>query len=97
MKVRAKRVADFDACKEPGDYFLTPPNPEEGGCRRLSFLCPCGCGDLAGIKVRDDGRQEGGAWAWNRDEEQPTCTPSILIGPGQHWHGYLTRGEFVGA
>ena len=92
--VAATRVAGFDHAKNPGDFYLTPPNEHEGGCRHLSFLCPCGCGALAGIRVRDDGENRDGAWAWNRDEEKPTCTPSIDIKPG-HWHGHLTAGEFV--
>lgn len=98
MKIKATRVADYDHCKEPGDFFLSPPNPAENGCRRLSFLCPCGCGDLCGIKIRDDGQRKDGAWGWDRNEEQPTTTPSILIGPGTgngHWHGFLTKGEFI--
>lgn len=98
MKVTAKRVPDFDHCKESGDFFLTSPNPAEAGCRRLSFRCPCGCGDLCGIRVRDDGQQTSGVWGWNRDEEKPSATPSIRIGDGrggEHWHGHLTNGEFV--
>lgn len=86
-------VADFDACKSPGDFFFTEPNAVEGGARRLSFICPCGCGDLCGIRVRDDGSSEGGAWKWDRNKDEPTCTPSINIGNG-HWHGFLTKGVF---
>lgn len=91
--VQAHKVDDYQACKNPGDFFLTPPNEHEGGARRLSFLCPCGCGTLAGIRVNDQGTQENHCWAWDRNEESPTCTPSILIDHG-HWHGYLTGGIF---
>lgn len=94
MRVKANKVADFDHCKQPGDFFLTMPSSLEGGCRRISFLCPCGCGDLCGIKVRDDGQQINGAWAWDGNHDAPTVSPSILIKP-DHWHGYLTAGEFV--
>ena len=93
MNVQARRVADYGACEQVGDFFITEKNEHEEGCRRLSFLCPCGCGDLCGIRIRDDGAHTGGAWGWNRDEEKPTCTPSININNG-HWHGYLTDGEF---
>lgn len=92
--VKANRVADYDHCKSAGDYYITEPNPHEGGMRRLSFLCPCGCGDLCGIKIRDDGRNVGGAWGWNGNWDSPTATPSIRVGPGEHWHGYLTDGVF---
>jgi hypothetical protein len=57
---------------------------------------------LAGIKVRDDGKMLDGAWAWDRNEEKPTCAPSINIMGDRnddgtvpsHWHGYLTNGVF---
>lgn len=94
MKVKARRVANFDECEKPGDFFLTAPNLHDGGCRQLSFLCPCGCGGLCGIRVRDDGTTANYAWQWDRNEEQPTCKPSINISNG-HWHGYLTAGEFI--
>lgn len=84
------KVNNYEECKKVGDWFFTPAVE---GVRRLSFLCPCGCGSLAGIKVRDDGTQADHAWGWNRDEEKPTCTPSIAIN-GNEWHGYLTDGIF---
>lgn len=92
-EVLARKVADFDSCNEPGECFLSLPNPAEGGMRRLSFRCPCGCGDLCGIRVRDDGAQDGKAWGWDKNEESPTATPSININNG-HWHGFLTAGVF---
>ncbi len=91
--VPATKVADFDHAKNPGDFFLSGPNEHDGGARRLSFICPCGCGDLCGIRVRDDGQNVNGAWGWDRNEESPTCTPSIAIN-GNHWHGYLKAGVF---
>ncbi len=95
MDVPANRVAGFGECKNPGDFYITEPNPHEGGMRRLSFLCPSGCGELCGVRVRDDGKNEGGAWGWNRDADKPTTTPSIQIIGGCNWHGYLTNGVFV--
>lgn len=93
MEVVAKRVNGFDECKNPGDFWLCGPNPAEDGMRRISFMCPCGCGDICGIRVRNDGVQDGKAWGWNKDDNKPTCTPSININNG-HWHGYLTDGVF---
>lgn len=98
MKVKANRVPDFDACKNPGDFFITASDAVDSGARRLSFLCPCGCGDLCGIRIREDGQHANACWGWDRNEDQPTCTPSIRIGGSQgseHWHGYLTKGEFI--
>lgn len=82
MNVVAHKVGCFSETKQPGDFFITEPNPHGGNARRLSFLCPCGCGDLCGIRIRDDGQQIDGAWAWDLNEEKPTCTPSILINQG---------------
>lgn len=90
--VKATHVLDFEGAKNPGDFFIT--SPDVCGNRRLSFLCPCGCGVLCGIRVRDDGTTLDRAWAWDRNRDAPTCTPSILINQN-HWHGYLTNGEFV--
>ena len=97
------KVANFDECKNAGDFYfsdecaatadiLKPASPY----RRLAFLCPCGCGALAGVRVRPDGVNDGHAWGWNLSEEKPTTTPSINImcGEGSHWHGYLTDGVF---
>jgi hypothetical protein len=91
--VRANRVENYDGCRNPGDYFITSPNSHENNCRRLSFLCPCGCGQLCGIRINDVGDMQNFCWAWNKVENKVTVTPSINISNG-HWHGYLTDGVF---
>lgn len=93
------RVDGFDNCKKIGDFFWAGD--------RLSFICPCGCGHLAGIAVGGN-PQVRPVWAWNGDREKPTCTPSIRIMPDtlspnhplasdyvpcRGWHGYMTDGE----
>lgn len=94
----ANRVANFGECSNPGDFYITEPSDHDFGARRLSFLCPCGCGDLCGIRIRDDGQNIDGAWGWNKDVDKPTTTPSIRISgktpSEEHWHGYLTDGVF---
>ncbi len=92
-EVKANKVAGFDQCILPGDFYITAPNPRDLSSRRLSFRCPCGCAALCGIRIRDDDTREGGAWAWDRDEDTPTVTPSININ-NDHWHGHLTKGVF---
>ena len=50
----------------------------------------------------DSGTTESNCWAWDRNFDAPTCTPSIeILGKLQddgsfpwHWHGYLTNGIF---
>ena len=95
--VTAHHVADYYACKKPGDFLILPPNPRNRDLSTIHFLCPCGCGSLCGVAVREDGENRDGAWGWNKDVEKPTCTPSIKVmtGPTEScWHGYLTNGEF---
>ena len=44
---------------------------------------------------------EGPSWQWDGDEERPTLTPSIGLGPwatdpARGWHGYLRAGRWEG-
>lgn len=83
-------VRDFESLEKAGDFYWSDPTGETSfPPTRLQFLCPCGCGIVAGIKVAGEG-----AWQWNGSLDKPTATPSILIDRG-HWHGYLTDGVFV--
>lgn len=92
-KVIAKRVKNFEECKEAGNYWITSSKGNDGGRRRIQFLCPCGCGILCGITVRDDLQQMTNCWGWDGNLDSPTVTPSININDG-HWHGYLINGIF---
>jgi len=87
MEVPAKRVAEFEDMKSPGD-FVWHFN-ENNDPTQMTFLCPCGCGAYLGVSVA--GKV---AWEWNQDLEKPTTTPSIRYLDGCHWHGYLTDGVF---
>jgi hypothetical protein len=97
--IPARRVADYPACLQLGDFFLAGTD-EHSQCLRLSFLCPCGCGMLAGIRVvrggspYDAATRALGAWGWDGNEDKPTVEPSIDIDHG-HWHGYLKDGQFT--
>ena len=93
--VKARNVVGYEGALQAGDFWITAPNPHEGNARRLTFICPCGCGSYAGIKIRDDGQNVEGAWGWDRNEMEPTTTPSIQIMAGCRWHGFLTKGVFV--
>lgn len=48
----------------------------EGG--HILFWCP-GCDGAHMIRVREDGKHEGGAWGYNGNPDAPTFTPSILV------------------
>lgn len=59
----------------------------------LTFVCPCGCGSVGIVTVREGYGDK--HWTWNGDEVRPTLTPSILRTSPCKWHGYLTDGVFV--
>lgn len=91
MDVPFNRVEGFEQLKNPGDgywYFATDNHAMPD---RLTFLCPCGCGSVAGVRVAGEH-----AWRWNCDLDKPTTQPSILVNKtdGCGWHGYLTDGVF---
>ena len=81
------------APKPPGSYkfYRHQGSDESAG---LHFVCPCGCGVVAGIAFLNPPGQAGPKWTWNGNREKPTCTPSILKLSGCRWHGYLTDGVF---
>ena len=101
----AKLVDNFSELEDRGDvppgYFqfcsAYAGEPDVG----LLFGCPCGCGEVSfvHIKPNPDGHP---TWNWNGNREAPTLTPSILMHQmddqgnkvGEHWHGFLTAGEF---
>jgi hypothetical protein len=93
---KATRVKDdlFENMNNPGDYKLT--GFVDGKPGRLTFKCPCGCGTVAGISLKPTVPT---GWEFDGNLDCPTTTPSIRIGKGaddlDHWHGYLTKGEFV--
>lgn len=102
--VAAKLVANFNEIEERGDVpagvfqycgaYKGDPDVV------LMFGCPCGCGEVGVVHLKPmDGHP---VWTWDGNREQPTLTPSILIHQlndkgekiGEHWHGFLTAGEF---
>lgn len=96
-------VADIDGIEGPVpagafEYYVASGTPGEAG---LLFGCPCGCGELktVGFDTHESARPR---WHWDGNRAVPTLTPSILIyqlneqgeKAGEHWHGFLTAGEF---
>lgn len=102
------RAFNTFAWREPGgfacdDYedgaaqWFIPPETDK--LRYLDYICPCGCKDWRSIPVEV---HDGNGWLWDGNETEPTLVPSILHNPGEkgvrcHWHGYLTRGEWITA
>jgi len=80
------------------EYFQAQGMPGEAG---VLFGCPCGCGELKSVGF-DTHESRRPRWHWDGNREVPTLTPSINILQfneagqqiGEHWHGFLTSGEF---
>lgn len=94
--VKAVPSDTFDTDHVPAGYFEFCQ-----GDKSLLFGCPCGCGDLRAVDLAPFNRRP--CWKWDGNREAPTLTPSILIYQmaegtgeriGEHWHGFLTAGEF---
>lgn len=86
----ARLVFEYSELEQPGDFFYQ--FNRHGEAFRIVYNCPCGCGDKGGLPI-DKSVKRPQAWKWDGNIERPTLTPSI--NHINHWHGYLTNGEFV--
>jgi len=93
--VKAELVTGFGDLKNPGQFIFTSRigTTEHTG---LLFLCPCGCGEFAGIGFDVPAAEglNGPKWKWDGNDNAPTITPSIRRLGGCGWHGHLINGEF---
>lgn len=100
--------ASVPAIRKSEDYDNSPPGTWNfyqtegaGDQSGILFTCPCGCGSLFSIAYKAYPGC-GPVWNWDGNEDRPTVTPSILVCQmnkkgeriGEHWHGFLTDGEF---
>lgn len=58
----------------------------------IDFVCPCGCGSVGVLPIRDG--FGGPRWTWDGNNETPTLTPSVQKTSGCKWHGHLVAGEW---
>jgi Family of unknown function (DUF6527) len=89
MDIQGHLVEGYDQAKNPGDFWWSQT--------RLTFRCPCGCGDVGGIAVEKDMDDRDGnhpIWKWDGNKELPTIVPSIRFMSGCKWHGNLIEGIF---
>ena len=90
--IKANRKRGFDELSEPGDFMWSLGFSDSKPSRML-FVCPCGCGDKAGIAVKPESGG-GPVWSFDGNLDSPTVTPSIRRIDNCQWHGYLTGGYF---
>ena len=80
----------------PGGVKFQQPDPEFGDPWGIMFQCPCGCGNLGWLPVRNPENVTHPSWEWNGDKQRPTLNPSVYnTGMPCKWHGWLRSGEWV--
>lgn len=101
--VPAKLVEDLDGAP-PGafEFYSYGGKIADAG---IIIKCPCGCpAEIAMPFKRWNETDERPVWQWDGNRERPTATPSLLIYQlaegtgervGEHWHGFLTAGEWI--
>lgn len=87
IKRNAKFVEVNNLPQSPGETLINE--------NRFSIGCPCGCGQIIGIRFAETELDKGACWIWNHDRANPTVTPSILVLDGCGWHGHLINGEYL--
>lgn len=87
-----RSTGEFCYTSDPGSEVITG----------LLFCCPCGCGDVSGIRFENappiaggDPEGAGKRWTWDGNDAAPTLTPSLARAKGCKWHGWLRAGRFV--
>jgi hypothetical protein len=97
-----KNILDEDKATLIGDRWYRQDLPAgsaewingtDGAVAGLTFVCPCGCGNVGHVPVREG--YGGHVWKWNGDRKEPTLTPSIQRTSGCKWHGFLNDGLFT--
>lgn len=97
-EVKAFIAEHHDELSRPGAVrFFDVEQHHEAGFR---FGCPCGCGLIGSVYVKDVG--DGGP-VWNVIKPFPDATMVPSIGfygqnstkDGHHWHGWLNNGFFT--
>ena len=64
----------------------------------ILFRCPCGCGNLGQLPLRNRDSRRRPSWNWDGNRDRPTLTPSVnCTGFPCGWHGWLREGVWVAA
>lgn len=64
----------------------------DGEPAALDYVCPCGCGAVGTLLVRDG--YGNFPVAWDGDEERPTITTLVERSTPCRWRGLLTDGQW---
>lgn len=66
---------------------------------RCWFDCPRRPGEKCNVLLKPWPIKDVSTWTWDGNEQTPTLSPSINCnGPGGcGWHGFIKKGEVVGA
>jgi hypothetical protein len=82
----------FAAQRIPGSFHIG--ERDRDGELSFWYCCPCGCGATAPLMAGRNFKPEGyhASWNWNGSLDAPTLYPSI--NHVDHWHGWLTDGQW---
>lgn len=90
---KARYIADRDEwcnAEEDGSFTLGVETPTG---RALYYTCPCGCGCNGRLWIGENFKPvDAPSWNWNGSTDAATLTPSV--NHVDHWHGWLTCGEW---
>ena len=92
MKIEATLLDSYDAVVDGpagGFTYLSSSEGVQDSC--ILHKCPCGCGRVAGLRLRNV-TDERPSWIWDGNREKPTLSPSIYAKYDCGWHGYLRAG-----
>jgi hypothetical protein len=87
-----EEVSDWPQSPQPEVLYVGIPAGEAAPVAAM-LLCPCGCGDIVRISLRE---QDDPHWYFSADEAgRPTLVPSIWRGSGCESHFTLTGGRLA--
>lgn len=90
---------------ETGDWRIKYIHDENGSWDGVHAALYIRCPESETIRLPlstdpdEDPRRglDGTYWHWDGDSDRPTIKPSIGVGGGSRWHGWLTRGDLEAA
>jgi hypothetical protein len=86
-----RKVADFETCKEPGDFYIIVANPKYYGPETHMMGLRLPDGTFNNLPMRKGPPPSGAVWGWDGNEDSPTLAPSIDC--KERWHGHLVAGR----
>lgn len=91
-RVSATLFTDFDKLESGPPGGIQFGVNMRGDVCSLIHKCPCGCGDVASLRIGVEKPAESPSWKWNGNREKPTLEPSVYAKATCGYHGWLRDG-----